>query len=297
MGVALALLAMLSFASNMLLTRYAVKGMPLESGFLLVLGTNIVFPSALFAGELAVRTQPWAWSWKGAGLFALGGVIGTFLGRKALFDTVSLLGPSRASVFHSSSPAFALLGAWLLAGEGLGWYEVGLVALVWFGLWLTHPKPGSDAAAHVAPEVLRKGIVAGLLATAGFAFGNVLRGLAMRGWGEAVLGTTISSCSAFLLQVAVTRDWPRIAAQFRAASRGALLLYVACGLATSLGSIFVSLAMTRLEIGLTVLVVHTTPLVVFPISVLLLKQREAISGRTLVGAGLVLLGIGALALR
>ena len=296
MGVALALLGMVSFATNIILTRYATKGMPLESGFFVVLGTNIVFPAALFAVELASGVGSHAWSWKGAGLFALGGVIGTFLGRRALFDTVTLLGPSRASVFHSSSPAFALLGAWLFAGEGLGWYEIALVAVVWSGLWLAQPPTG-NLPGHIPPEVLRKGIIAGFLATAGFAFGNVLRGIAMRGWNEAVLGSAVSSCSAILLQAAVTRDWGKVMGQFRAAPRNAILLYVACGLATSFGSIFVALAMTKLEIGLTVLVVHTTPLFVFPVSVLLLKHRESITGRTLAGAGLVLVGVGALAMR
>ncbi len=296
MGVALALGAMLAFATNMMITRYAVKGMPLESGFLVVLVTNIVAPAAFFVAELGVRSQPYAWDWKGAGLFAVGGIIGTFLGRKALFDTVTLLGPSRASVFHSSSPAFALVGAWLLAGEGLGWYEIGLVAVVWVGLWIANPPTGS-APGHLSAEVLRKGIAAGLLATAGFALGNVIRGIAMRGWNEAALGSAISSVSAFVLQVAVTRDWPAIRRQLAAAPPRAIWLYVACGVATSIGSILVATAMTKLEIGLTVLVVHTTPLVVIPISVLLLKHRETINGRTIAGAGLVLAGVGALAMR
>ena len=41
MGVALALLAMLCFASNILLTRRALAYMPVESGFLVVLATKL----------------------------------------------------------------------------------------------------------------------------------------------------------------------------------------------------------------------------------------------------------------
>ena len=66
---------------------------------------------------------------------------------------------------------------------------------------------------------------------------------------------------------------------------------------TSLGSIFISLAMTRMEIALAVLVVHTTPLVIFPVSVFLLKNREELTPRTALGASLVLAGIALLALR
>ena len=295
MGITYALLAMLAFATNIVITRFAVARMPVEAGFFIVLATNILFPAALFAAELAVRAAPYGWSWKGAGLFAISGVIGTFLGRRFLFDTVKLLGPSRASVFHSTAPAFALVGAWLLAGELLGLYEIALMALVWLGLWLTQPRAGSLHA--LAPELLRKGFLAGLLTVAGFGFGNVLRGLAMREWSEAALGTVIASLAALACQVVVTRHWGRVGAQLRGADRSAVLLYMGCGVFTSLGSIFIALAMTRIEIALAVLVVHTTPLVIFPVSVWLLKNREELTGRTVSGALLVLAGIAALAFR
>jgi drug/metabolite transporter (DMT)-like permease len=295
MGVAYALLAMLSFATNIIITRYAVARMSVEAGFFIVLTTNVLFPAVIFAAELGLRAAPYTWNWKGAGLFAIGGVIGTFLGRRFLFDTVKLLGPSRASVFHSTAPAFALIAAWLLAGEVLGAYEIALMALVWVGLWLTQPRAGSAHA--VSPQLLRKGLAAGLLTVAGFGFGNVLRGIAMRGWPEAALGTVIASVAALACQFAVTRNWGSIGAQLRRADRTAIGLYIGCGVATTLGSIFVSLAMTKIEIALAVLVVHTTPLVIFPVSVFLLKNREELAPRTIVGALLVLAGIASLTLR
>jgi drug/metabolite transporter (DMT)-like permease len=295
MGVAYSLLAMLSFATNIVITRYAVARMPVEAGFFIVLATNVLFPAALFGAELGIREAPYGWNWTGAWMFAVGGVVGTFLGRRFLFDTVRLLGPSRASVFHSTAPAFALIAAWLLAGEILGPYEVALMAVVWVGLWLTQPRTGSAHA--LAPHVARKGFAAGLLTVAGFGFGNVIRGIAMRNWEEAALGTVIASVAALACQVAVTRSWPRIAAQLRSADRATVLLYVGCGVFTSLGSIFISLAMTKIEIALAVLVVHTTPLVIFPVSVLVLKNREELTPRTVAGALIVLGGIALLLLR
>lgn len=294
MGVFLALLAMACFASNIILTRYAVARMPVESGFYLVLATNVLFPALVYPFELAARAAPWSWDWKGAGIFALGGIIGTFLGRRFLFDTVQLLGPSRASVFHSTAPAFALVGAWLLVGERLGWYEIGLMAMVWLGLWLTQPRAG---ATQVTAAQARRGFIAGLLTVAGFGFGNVLRGIATRTWEEVFLGTAIASIAALVCQVLVTRDWRRIGAQLRAADRGAIGLYLACGVTTSLGSVFISAAMLRMEIALATLVVHTTPILIFPVSVFILKNREQLTARTLAGAALVLAGIAALLLR
>ncbi len=298
MGVTFALAAMLCFSANILFTRYAVTRLPVEAGFFIVLATNILFPAILFPFELAMRSAPLAWDWKGAGMFAIGGVIGTFLGRRFLFDAVRMLGPSRASVFHSTAPAFALVGAWLLADERLGFYEVGLMSVVWLGLWFTQPRAGSAAGgAPLSPTNVRKGMLAGLFTVAGFGIGNVVRGLAMRGWDEAILGTVLSSSAALACQVVATRDWGKIGAQLRGANRVAVWLYLGCGVSTALGSIFVALAMKRMEIALAVLVVHTTPLVIFPVSVFVLKNREELTPRTILGALMVLCGIALLCFR
>src|SRR5688572_22725638 len=140
MGIAYALAAMVCFASNILVTRYALARMPLESGFLVVLAVNILFPAALFAVDLAARAAPWSWDWDAAFLFALGGVIGTYVGRRMLFDAVRLLGPARASVFHSTAPVFALIGAWVVASEKLGGYELAIMVVVLVGLLCTQPR-------------------------------------------------------------------------------------------------------------------------------------------------------------
>jgi len=295
MGVLFAFIAMLCFATNIMITRYAVARMPVEAGFFVVLATNVLFPAILYPIELAARSAPLVWQWKGAALFALGGIIGTFLGRRFLFDAVKILGPSRASVFHSTAPAFALIGAWMLAGETLGWYEIFLMAIVWTGLWFTQPRAGTKGA--LSPETARSGMFAGLLTVAGFGMGNVLRGLAMRGWEEAVFGTVIASLAALICQLVATRDWATIGRQFQAADRTAILLYVGCGVATGAGAIWTAFAMRHLEIALVVLVVHTTPLVIFPVSVFLLRNREDLTPRTLVGALMVLTGIALLVLR
>jgi drug/metabolite transporter (DMT)-like permease len=297
-GVWLSLGAMLCFATNILFTRYAIMRMPVDAGFFIVLATNILFPAALYPFELAAREAPFTWNWHGVALFAAAGFIGTFLGRRFLFDAVKILGPSRASVFHSTAPAFALVGAWLLAGERLGWYEILLMAIVWIGLWFTQPRAGASAGgAPLDGAALRRGLFVGLMTVAGFGLGNVVRGLAMRDWEEAIFGTVISSLAALFFQGIATRDWPKVASQLRAGDRAAWGLYFGCGVATSMGAILAAAAMTHLEIALVVLVVHTTPLVIFPVSVLFFRNREELNPRTLVGAALVLAGIALLSIR
>lgn len=297
MGVLYAALAMMSFASNMLITRVALTRMPVEAGFFIVLTMNVAFPAALFAVEIATRSEPLVWHWEGAGYYTAAGIIGIYLGRRLLFDTVKLLGAARASIFHSSSPAFAFLAAWLLIGETMSLSDMALVAVVWVGLWLTQPRTdGQPGIAQLSPETRRRGFLLGMATVAGFGFGNVLRGLAVREWDEVLFGTALSSLAALVLHTATTRNWGTIRSQLAAGPRSAWLLYTLCGIATVCGSIFVTMAMRQIQIGLAVLIVHTTPIVVFPVTAFVLKNKEELGVRTLVGTALVLGGIAALVL-
>ncbi len=293
MGIGLAFLAMLAFASNILITRYAVMRLSVEAGFFVVLAVNVVVSGAIYAVELGLRSAPYSWNWRGAAWFLAGGVIGTFLARRMLFETVRLVGPARASVFHSATPVFSLLAAWLLVNERLGAYEFLLMAIVWTGLWLTHSR---DLTAS-GGALLRKGMLLGVLTIAGFGFGNAIRGVAAREWSEPAFGTFISSVAALILQLAATRDWGKIRDEFGRGLPGGIALYVGCGTVTTLGTIFVTMAMERVEIALAALVVHTTPLVIFPYSVLVLRNRENLNPRTALGALIVLAGVVLLAVR
>lgn len=298
MGITLSLISMLFFGSNILLSRYAMARMPIGAGFFIVLIVNIGFASAVFGIEWLVRRTPFVWRWQEAGLFALAGVIGTYLARKMLFDTVLLLGPARASVVHSSAPAFTLVAAWIFAGERLGAYELVLMGIAMFGLWFTRPAGGSVAPGNrLQGDALTRGLVAAGLTVVGFALGNVLRGVAMRSWNEAVLGTLIASIAALICQILTTRDWGKVAQGLREADRTGIALYAACGVATVCGAIFLVSAMHYMEIALATLVTHTTPLLIFPVSLFIYKNREGLNARTALGAALVLTAIVLLALR
>lgn len=297
MGVTLALASMLCFATNILISRHAMARMNVDSGFFIILGVNIVAGLALFGVELAVRSTPFVFHWKEALLFAAGGMVGAFLGRRLLFDTVKLLGPARASVFHSCAPVPTLVFAWLVVGETLGWYELALMAVVMVGLWITHPPQQDATVSRADRATLRRGALFGFLTITGFGASNALRGFAMRSWDEAIFGALLGGTSAFIMQTLVTRDWPRIMRGFREAAPGGWQLYVASGIATMGGAIFIISATKYMEIALAALITHTTPLVIFPVSVFVFRNREGLKPRTFFGVTLVLLGIALLALR
>jgi len=297
LGVALSLASMLCFAVNILISRYAIARMPVESGFFIVLGVNILVGGTLFLAELWLRTTPFVFHWKESLYFAAGGVVGAFLGRRLLFDTVRLIGPARTSVFHSCAPVPTLVFAWILLGETLGWYELALMAVVLVGLWITHPAQKDASFSRADRATLRRGAIVGLLTITGFGASNALRGYAIRAWDEAIFGALLGASAALVMQTLVTRDWPDILRSFRKAPRSALLLYAAGGLATLGGAFFLIRASRHIEIALAALVTHTTPLVIFPYSVIVLRNGEGLTRRTFAGVALVLAGITLLAFR
>jgi drug/metabolite transporter (DMT)-like permease len=246
--------------------------------------------------ELQLRNAPFAFQWKGAAWFALSGVVGIFFGRRMLLDSIRTLGPARTSVLHSSSPLITLIAAWVLVGERLGAYELGLITLVILGLWITQ-APGRGALGEPRRAVLERGMIFGLLLIVGFGTGNALRGLAMRAWSEAIFGSLLGTGAALLCQAASIRSWPKASTQLFGADRRGLALFAASGIATACGSILTTSAMGYVEIAIATLITFTTPLVVFPVSVFALGNREGLNARTVAGAAMVLAGVALLALR
>jgi drug/metabolite transporter (DMT)-like permease len=298
MGVTLALLSMLGFGTNILVSRHAVVRMPIEQGFLIALAINVVVSLLAFAADLTLTQRLFSWHWNGAWIYAFSGFVGTYLGRRLMFDTVRLLGPARASVLHSCTPVFSMIAAWALVGERLGAFELILMAVVMFGLWFTQP-PSTETSltAQADRRLIHRGMLIGILTIAGFGASKGLRGLGMREWAEPILASAIGSGTGLVLQLITTRKLLRVLRDLLKGDRRGMLLYAISGIATAWGGIFLVAAMAHIEIALAALVTHTTPLLVFPVSVFIYRNREALTWRTLGGALLVLGGITLLLLR
>jgi drug/metabolite transporter (DMT)-like permease len=298
MGITLALLAMLCFAGNIIIVRSAAARMSVDSGFTVMLSVNVLCVGAACAVQALLRDTPLVLQWRGVAWFVASGIIGIFLGRRMLLDTVVALGAARASVFHSSSPVFTLIGAWLIVGERLGAYELCLMAMVIVGLWITQLTGSAQSPVAKLPSVaLSRGMLVGFLAIAGFGMGNALRGVAMRTWDEAIFGTLIATAAALLCHLASVRDWGKVGVALRSGDRRGLVLFAGSGLATGAGSMLTTSAMHYMEIAIATLVTFTTPLVIFPVTVFVFGNREGLSWRSASGAAMVLAGIVLLALR
>jgi drug/metabolite transporter (DMT)-like permease len=297
-GIVFALLSMLCFAGNIFITRAAMSRMGADTGFPVVLAVNIAFAALVFGIERLFSAAPFSFQWKAAGWFALSGIVGIYMGRRMLFEAVHILGPARASVLHTASPVVTLIAAWFLVGESLGVYEILLMGLVMAGLLAAQLQHTSGAAARIdGRAALRHAMLLSLLTVVGFGVGNAIRGMAIREWNEAALGAVLGSSAALLCQLVTGSALRAILEGLRKGEKMAIGLYVASGIATVSGTMFGAMAMHRVEIAIATVVTYTTPLVVFPVSILLLRNREQLSLRTALGALMVVAGIALLAFR
>jgi drug/metabolite transporter (DMT)-like permease len=120
MGETLAILALILFSSNIILTKLATARLNINIGFLISVWVNFLFAVVLFLLQMIFFSDGnLEWHTKGLLLFLSAGFFSTYMGRWFFFETIDKLGPSRASTFQVSNPMFTTIIAWLFMGEKL----------------------------------------------------------------------------------------------------------------------------------------------------------------------------------
>ena len=320
LGYLLASAALLLFTASILVTKLASHRLDLGLGFLVATTANVVFSGLAFGVQMGLRGDALQWNAQAFWLFAAAGAFATYLGRFFFYESVVRFGPAKASIFQISSPLFTALMAWLLLGERLSvLVALGMLMTV-AGLMLVSYKPGffsrRAAAVIVVPEggpapaaatstlmrrmmrhLMQSVFLLGVGSSMAYAVGNVLRGSAVRGWNEPVLGALVGAVSGLALHLLFSAGKREIAARLRAADRGGVALFALIGASTISAQICVIAAMRYIPLSVATLVTLCTPILVFPLSCLLFKDRDAIKATTLAGSGLTLLGIAIIVMR
>ena len=119
LGDLLAVAALLGFSANVLLVNVSSRRLKQEVGFLVALGTNVLFAGVLVIGQYAVLGQPFRPVVRAIAWFVLGGLLTSYLGRWCFFLSVRNIGPTRASSLQITNPVFAAVAAWVFLGEAL----------------------------------------------------------------------------------------------------------------------------------------------------------------------------------
>lgn len=306
LGYALALGALLFFTSGILVTKVASRRIDLGLGFLVATTVNVVFAGLAFLVQLCLRTGTPGWNAHAFWMFVGAGVFATYFGRWFFYEAVIRFGPAKASIFQISSPLFTALMAWLLMGERLSPLVVLGIVITVLGLMLVSYTPGSfqkKIPAAVAVEQVPAGLlpksilVLGLGSALAYAVGNFLRGWGVREWNEPVLGGFLGAGCGLLLHLAFTPAKMQLLQRLKMASRSGVWLYAALGVCTISGQILGIAAMRYIPLSIATLLTLCTPVLVFPLSYLLFKNKDDMTPTVLSGSGLALLGIFIIVLR
>lgn len=295
-GVALGLATGALFAVGSVLARIGQRHRSLDDGLLMTIFVNV-----LFLGTISFTLDPPPWSTSGVIGLALGGVLGSLMGRFANLRAVRLVGATRSSAFMTGSPLVAAVAGWMLLGEevgpldGLGGLIViaGLLALVRARSTPTAVLDGVTGPADA--RTLRHGFVFATAAPIFFGLGFVVKKWGLLRYDDAVVGALIGSVAAFMVLVALDVGAGRIRRRLRENLGQIPWWFVGAGVAMSAALITQLTAFSYLEAWLVGVLQGTQGIWALLLSLAFIRTEERIDGWVvtsvlLVAAGIILIG-------
>ena len=282
----LALLAALSFAlSNVALYRGTRSASTRAAVMLSVfLGVPFFLVAAVATGDL--QRVPWT----AVALFAAGGVIHFVVGRSFLWAAIGMIGASRAVVFTSLSPVFALALAVVLLGE-----SISALALVGAALVISGPlvaaRPETVPAVEVRPAGPRwsRGMTFALLGAICWGVSPIVIKAGLDRTDAVVTGTLISYVGAACV-LAVRAAATDGLEPFRALDRNSLKWFVVAALLTNVAQFLNYAALSRGDVAITVVLLQLTPILVAGLTYLVSREIERVTRGVVVGGLLAVVG-------
>ena len=201
-GVFLGLATGALFASGSVLARIGQRHRPQDDGLLMTILVNV-----LVLGSISLTVTAPGWSTSGVIGLALGGVLGSLMGRSANLRAVRLVGATRSSAFMTGSPLVAAVAGWLLLGEDVEALDavgglvviMGLLALVRARAMPTSMLDG--VATPADSRTRRLGFIFATAAPVFFGLGFVVKKWGLLRYDDTVLGALIGSIAAFAMVV------------------------------------------------------------------------------------------------
>ncbi len=248
-----------------------------------------------FGNPLPVNAGADRWFWLG-----ISGIVGLAIGDLFLFRAYVTLGPRLGLLFLSLSPAIASLLAWLLLGETLSSGSIlgiclTLAGITWVVLAGNPSKPGSGESGATLKRTSRKGIIAGLIAATGQAFGVVLAKNGLKGDFPALSANVIRMTAAFLALWLVTVIQGQVVStvhQAQGQRSGLLYILVGAIFGPLIGVSLSLFAIQNTSIGIASTIIALPPIFLLPIGHYIFKEQ--ISWQAVAGTLMAVVGVGLL---
>ncbi len=324
MGVLLALVSALSFASSYVLIRAGVRPSDPDNGLLITMLVNVAMLTVgavllPFFLPLPPITLPAIGWFVGAGLF------GPLIGRNALFASIRLIGSTRGAALKNNAPIVVVILAVTFLDErftpqamlGIGLVIGGLLMLAYEAF--TKGPPGAarlvqepiiteglvtDDPSEAAPTTWTQrlagptiaGISTGLLAAVAFGLSQTARALGIAEMPNAVLGSAIGVWVGLLSYSAVVATQGRLGSMLRFNLRHARPLLWLAGVATTSGNVAFYLAVTMAPISYVSVVSASETIITLILGALVLRRVESIGPQIVLPAFAIFGGTALIAL-
>lgn len=296
-GVVLAVATGALFAAGAVLARIGQRHRPNDDGLLMTVLVNV-----LMLGVISLTVTAPNWSTAGVVGLAVGGVLGSLLGRSANLRGVRLVGATRTSAFMTGTPLAAAVAGSIMLGEnvdlvdGVGGLLViaGLLALVRSRATPTSVLDG--VATPADRKTIRLGFIFAAAAPVFFGLSFVVKKWGLLRYDSAVLGAFIGAFTALLfvilLDVLAGRFRRRMTENFRRIP----WWFVGAGVAMSGALLTQFAAFSYLEAWLVGVLQGTQGIWALILGWLFIRKEERIDAWVvtsilLVAAGITLIGI------
>jgi len=250
----------------------------------------------VFGNPIPLNAGVERWFWLGTS-----GIVGLAIGDLFLFQAYISLGPRLGLLFLSLSPALASLLAWLFLDETLSGGNILGIFLTLAGIaWVVLESNGNDKSptgnrTDRLHKINMKGIIAGLIAAVGQAFGVVLAKFGLGNNFSALSGNVIRMSAAFLALWLVTVFQGQVISTIRQANyqRSDLLYILGGAIFGPLIGVSLSLfAIQKTNIGIASTIIALPPIFLLPVGYFIYKEK--ITWQAVVGTVLAIIGVGLL---
>ena len=118
----------------------------------------------------------------------------------------------------------------------------------------------------------------------------------MRQWEQPLVGGLLGALSGTVIYVLLHVSVREVVGQVRLADRLGIVLWWGVGTLAIAGQMAVIAATARIPVGVAVAISSALPIIVMPISVLVLRNREQVTVWNAGGAGLIVAGVATMVL-
>jgi drug/metabolite transporter (DMT)-like permease len=292
------LFALLTAVTTGFFNVFIKKGMEQSNGksigFVITIFVNVIVQSLIFIVFL-LQDFTFHFSWTSTGLFMLGGIFSTIIGRYALLSSIQKINPSRASALKNSTPVFTVLYAIFILEEDftllsiIGLLLLFLVILIQGIIYFRQSQLFKDQTQGNKSNWT--GYLFGIFAAFIFGLGQGVRKQGLIISNEPLFGALVGSLIALIAitvyQVFRGKLKKIILENYRVLN----INFILASIFLSLGPIFFFLSASLMQVSHVSVIAGVEPLFTILLSVLLLKGREKITISVWIGAILVLAGI------